>query len=49
MTQLRQSKFELYITSFATSEGALSFPLRGILFYLTFAEKAGILQDLPAY
>jgi PcRGLX-like protein central beta sandwich domain/PcRGLX-like N-terminal RIFT barrel domain len=49
MTQLRQSKFELYSTSFATSEGALSFPLRGILFYLTFADKAGILQDLPAY
>lgn len=49
MTQLRQSRFELYNTSFATSEGALSFPLRGILFYLTFAEKAGILQDLPAY
>jgi hypothetical protein len=49
MTQLRQSKFELYSTSFATSEGALSFPMRGILFYLTFADKAGILQDLPAF
>jgi len=49
MTQLRQSKFELYSTSFATSEGALSFPLRGILFFLTYADKAGILQDLPAY
>jgi len=49
MNQLRQSKFELYSTSFATSEGALSFPLRGILFYLTFADRAGILQDLPAF
>jgi hypothetical protein len=49
MTQLRQSKFELYSTSFATSEGTLSFPMRGILFYLTYADKAGILQDLPAY
>ncbi len=49
MTQLRQSKFELYSTSFATSEGTLSFPMRGILFYLTFADRAGILNDLPAY
>jgi len=49
MSQLRQNRFELYRTSFATSEGALSYPMRGILFYLTFADKAGILQDLPAF
>jgi hypothetical protein len=49
MRQLRQSRFELYRTSFATSEGALSYPMRGILFYLNFADKAGILQDLPAF
>lgn len=49
MNQLRQNKLELYSTSFATSEGALSYPMRGILFYLTFADKAGILQDLPAF
>ncbi len=49
MTQLRQNRFELYSTSFATSEGALSYPMRGILFYLTFADRAGLLKDLPAY
>lgn len=49
MRQLRQSRFELYRTSFATSEGALSYPLRGMLFYLYWADKAGILNDLPAY
>jgi hypothetical protein len=36
--------------SFGTSgEGALSYPLRGILFYLYHADKAGILRDLPPY
>ena len=49
MTQLRQNRFELYSTSFATSEGALSYPMRGILFYLTFADRAGILEDLPPF
>jgi len=49
MRQLRQSRFELYRTSFATSEGALSYPMRGILFYLNYADKTGLLQDLPAY
>jgi len=46
---LKQSRFELYRTAFATSEGALSYPLRGMLFYLYWADKAGILEDLPAY
>ncbi len=49
MRQLKQSRFELYRTSFATSEGALSYPLRGMLFYLYWADKAGILEDLPAF
>jgi len=49
MRQLKQSRFELYRTAFATSEGALSYPLRGMLFYLYWADKAGILEDLPAY
>jgi hypothetical protein len=30
-------------------EGALSYPLRGILFYLYYADKAGILKDIPEY
>jgi hypothetical protein len=47
MRQLKESRFDLYRTSFATSEGALSYPLRGLLFYLYYADKAGILQDLP--
>jgi len=49
MRQLKQSRFELYGTAFATSEGALSYPLRGMLFYLYWADKAGILRDLPEY
>jgi hypothetical protein len=49
MRQLKQSRFELYRTAFATSEGALSYPLRGMLFYLYWADKARILEDLPAY
>jgi hypothetical protein len=49
MRQLKQNRFELYRTSFATSEGALSYPLRGMLFYLYWADRAGILEDLPAY
>ncbi len=49
MRQLRQNRFDLYRTSFATSEGALSYPLRAILFYLYWADKAGILEDLPPY
>jgi hypothetical protein len=49
MRQLKQSRFDLYRTSFATSEGALSYPLRGLLFYLYYADKAGILQDLPEF
>lgn len=49
MRQLKQNRFELYRTSFATSEGALSYPLRGMLFYLYWADKTGILEDLPAY
>jgi len=49
MRQLKQSRFELYQTSFATLEGALSYPLRGLFFFLYWADKAGILKDLPAY
>ncbi len=31
----------------AFGEGALSYTLRGVLFYLTHAERAGILRDIP--
>ena len=43
---MRQLKSHNFGTS---GEGALSYSLRGILFYLQQADKAGILQDLPEY
>jgi hypothetical protein len=42
MRQLQQGQFG------TSGEGALSYPLRGMLFYLYHADKAGILKDLPA-
>ncbi len=33
----------------SVGEGALSYPLRGILFYLYQADKVGILKDIPEY
>ncbi len=48
MRQLQQSQFAIYNSAFANTEGALSYPLRGMLFYLYHADKAGILKDLPA-
>lgn len=41
--QLKQRNFGVY------GEGALSYQLRGMLFYLTHADRAGILEDIPAY
>ncbi len=49
MRQLHQSQFAIYNSAFANTEGALSYPLRGMLFYLYHADKAGLLKDLPAY
>ena len=43
---MRQLKSHGFGTS---GEGALSYSLRGILFYLQQADKAGILRDLPEY
>jgi hypothetical protein len=43
MKQLKSHNFG------SSGEGALSYPLRGILFYLQQADKAGILRDLPEY
>lgn len=43
MRQLREGQFG------TSGEGALSYPLRGMLFYLFYADRAGILEDLPAY
>ncbi len=43
MNQLRSRNLGVF------GEGALSYPLRGILFYLTHADRAGILRDLPSF
>ena len=43
MKQIKSADFGVY------GEGALSYPLRGMLFLLNYAEEAGLLQDLPAY
>ncbi|MCE5251267.1 hypothetical protein LLG96_13705 [bacterium] len=43
MSQLKSRNFGVY------GEGALSYPLRGMLFYLNYADKAGILRDIPEY
>jgi len=48
MRQLRLNQLGLN-GGFARGEGALSYPLRGILFYLYWADEAGLLKDLPAY
>jgi hypothetical protein len=43
MNQLKSRNFGSF------GEGALSYPLRGMLFYLYHADRAGILKDIPQY
>jgi hypothetical protein len=43
MKQIKSANFGVY------GEGAMSYSLRGMLFYLNCADQAGLLVDLPAY
>jgi hypothetical protein len=43
MKQIKAANFGVY------GEGALSYPLRGMLFFLKYAQDAGLLTDLPPY
>ncbi len=43
MSQIRSGNFGAF------GEGALAYPLRGILFYLTQADKAGLLKDIKEF
>ncbi len=43
MKLLKSGNFGVY------GEGAMSYPMRGMLFFLNYADEAGLLTDLPAY
>lgn len=43
MKQIKSANFGVY------GEGALAYAVRGLLFYLNYADKSGILKDLPPY